>query len=144
MKFFFLLLVLSFASFLHAQDKVQWSYSFNNEAKVIEISADIAEGWHLYSQNVTNDIGPVPTAFTFESNPSVKFIGKVSEPQPIQKYDENFEAMLDFFEEKVVFSQRVSVKENTTIHGTVTFMVCNETMCLPPVDKLFTIELIAE
>ena len=54
---------------------------------------------------------------------------------------ENFEAMLDFFEGKVLFSQRVVVKDTTTISGFVTFMICNDTMCYPPVDEAFTLEI---
>jgi thiol:disulfide interchange protein DsbD len=118
-----------------------WNFAYNQESKTVEIQATLADGWHLYSQDVDNEIGPVPTSFTFESNNDLKLIGKVTEPSPIQKYDENFEAMLDFFEGKVVFSQRVSVKESTELKGFVTYMVCNDTQCLPPTDENFTITI---
>lgn len=144
MKVILFLNFLTICTFSFTQEKVQWHFTFNKETKVIEMNAEIAEGWHLYSQHVQNDIGPVPTSFLFDENSAVKFIGKVNEPSPIQKYDENFEAMLDFFEKDVIFVQRVSFKKNTTITGAVTYMACNETMCLPPVDELFTIELITE
>lgn len=136
--FFFLLIISSFG---FSQTKIQWTYSYNSELKTIEIQAVIADGWHLYSQHVDNEIGPVPTSFSFENNDKIKLIGKVTEPAPIQKYDENFEAMLDFFEGKVVFNQRISVKEPTVLKGVVTYMLCNDTMCLPPVDEEFTIEI---
>lgn len=138
------LLVIAFLVLIgsaRAQSKIQWTYSYNETSNLLEITAVLAEGWHLYSQHVDNEIGPVPTSFAFQENPQVKFIGKVTEPTPIQKYDENFEAMLDFFEGQVVFTQRVSIKGSTTISGSVTYMVCNETMCLPPVDEQFTIEI---
>lgn len=137
--FFFFTLFLSCS--VLGQSKVQWGYSFDAENNTVEIKATIAEGWHLYSQHVDNEIGPVPTSIVFESNPQVKMVGKVTEPTPIQKYDENFEAMLDFFEDEVLFEQRVSVKKSTVLNGTLTYMVCNDTMCLPPVDEKFTIEL---
>ena len=124
-----------------AQHSINWTFSYNKEAKVVEFSADLADGWHLYSQHVANDVGPVPTSFEFEENKSVKLIGKVSEPGPIQEYDENFEAMLDFFEDQVTFSQRVSIKKDTVLKGFVTYMMCNKTMCLPPSDQHFSIEL---
>jgi thiol:disulfide interchange protein DsbD len=63
------------------------------------------------------------------------------EPKAIQKYDETFEATLDFFETKVVFVQQVKANKDSVLEGTVTFMVCNETMCLPPVDKQFKITI---
>jgi thiol:disulfide interchange protein DsbD len=124
-----------------SQTKIQWDYSYNTQLNAIEIQATLADGWHLYSQHVANEIGPVPTSFVFEPNDAVKFIGKVNEPQPIQKYDENFEAMLDFFEGKVLFTQRLSVKQNTIITGTLTYMLCNDVMCLPPVDEKFKITI---
>jgi thiol:disulfide interchange protein DsbD len=138
-------LLFLFSIFLSAnllgQSKIQWDYSYNAENNTVEIKATVAEGWHLYSQHVANDIGPVPTSFVFDANESLKLIGIVTEPTPIQEYDENFEAMLDFFENEVVFSQRVAVKKDTILGGTVTYMLCNDTMCLPPVDEKFTIEL---
>lgn len=142
MRFQLTFLFLCFVSFLgFGQSKIQWTYTYNSVQKTIEIQAKIADGWHLYSQHVDNEIGPVPTSFLFEENKQVKLIGKVTEPTPIQKYDENFEAMLDFFEGQVVFSQRLTVKGNTTVKGTVTYMLCNDTMCLPPIDESFTIEI---
>lgn len=141
MKAILSILTVLFSLAIHAQSKITWDYSFNKETKTIEIKANLAEGWHLYSQHIANDVGPVPTSFTFQENKSVKFLGKVSEPEAIQEYDENFEAMLDFFEDEVVFRQRVSVKKETTVQGTVTFMMCNKTQCLPPVDEKFTVQI---
>ena len=100
------------------------------------MTASIAEGWHLYSQFISNDIGPIPTSFNFTENEFVSISGKVSEPKAIQEYDENFEATLDFFKEKVTFTQKALAKQTT-----VEYMVCNETMCLPPIDQKFTVEI---
>jgi hypothetical protein len=137
-----LIIFLIFISTLSfGQSKIQWGYSYNKEQKAIEIEATIADGWHLYSQHINNEIGPVPTSFLFTENAQIKVIGQVTEPLPIQKYDENFEALLDFFEGKVVFIQRVATKGNTTISGSVTYMLCNETMCLPPIEELFEIPI---
>ena len=137
-----ILLFLVFFSFAGVgQSKIQWAYSYNPDQKTIDIKAKIADGWHLYSQHVSNEIGPVPTSFVFKENNLIKLIGKVTEPKPIQKYDENFEAMLDFFEGEVTFSQRISAKESTKVEGVVTYMLCNDTMCLPPVEEQFTIEI---
>ena len=105
------------------------------------MTASIAEGWHLYSQFISNDIGPIPTSFTFTENEFVSISGKVSEPKAIQEYDENFEATLDFFKEKVTFTQKALAKQTTVEEIIITYMVCNETMCLPPIDQKFTVEI---
>jgi thiol:disulfide interchange protein DsbD len=133
------LILISHLNF--GQSNVQWDNKFNAATGSIEFKATIAEGWHLYSQFISDEIGPVPTTFVFEPNSKLKLIGKVVEPTPIQKYDENFEGMLDFFEGEVVFSQKVALKKSTVLKGTITYMVCNNTMCLPPIDKPITIEL---
>lgn len=142
MKRIFLFFLCAFAFFqIQAQEAIQWDFKYNQKTKQVEIIANINEGWHLYSQFIQNDVGPVPTTITFKSSDDFQLIGAVAEPKPVQKYDENFEAMLDFFEHKVVFTQKIKAKKATTLEGSVTFMVCNDAMCLPPVDKKFKIEI---
>lgn len=142
MKRIFLFVILSFASFYsNAQEVIAWEFKYNNTSKQVEIVANIQDGWHLYSQFIQNDVGPVPTTFAFKSSDDFQLVGAVTEPKAIQKYDENFEATLDFFEKKVIFTQNIKSKKASALEGSVTFMVCNETMCLPPVDKKFKITI---
>jgi hypothetical protein len=136
---FVLSLIPTFCTF--GQKKVEWSFSYDASSGVVHLNAHLAEGWHLYSQHIANDIGPVPTAVHFDPNKDIKLIGKVDEPKPVQEYDENFEALLDYFEHEVNFTQRVSVKSSTILTGAVTYMACNSTQCLPPTDEYFSIEL---
>lgn len=135
----FSFILIHFAFF--AQEKVEWKYSFNQEESTIEIHASIADGWHLYSQHLENEFGPVATSFTFQENPNVIFVGSTQEPKAIHEFDENFETDLNFFKNEVTFSQKIKVKKSTEVNGTTTFMVCNETMCLPPIDKPFTLKV---
>ena len=141
-RIFLFLLGFFFALNLQAQQAIQWEFNYNEKTNQVEIVANIDEGWHLYSQHIQNDVGPIPTSITFKSSDDFQLIGAVVEPKPIQKYDENFEATLDFFEHNAEFTQKIEVKENTWIEGFITYMVCNETMCLPPVDLPFSIEII--
>ncbi len=134
-----LLILLLFAFNGFGQSKIQWEYSYDSEGKSVCFTAKIADGWHLYSQHISNEIGPVPTSFFFENSSAYKLIGEVNEPQPIQKYDETFEAMLDFFEGKVVFQQRIAAKKETIVSGYVTYMLCNDSMCSPPNEEKFEI-----
>ncbi len=135
-------LLLGFSDFVgFSQEKVTWSNVYNAKTKNIEMTASIAEGWHLYSQFISNEIGPIPTSFTFTENEFVSIAGKVSEPKAIQEYDENFEATLDFFKNEVMFTQKAVAKQTTVEEIIITYMVCNETMCLPPIDQKFTVEI---
>lgn len=141
MKQILFFVFLFFALNTFSQEKVSWTTNYNPKTKSVEITATIAEGWHLYSQYISNEIGPVPTAFKFTENPLVTLKGKVSEPKPIQEYDENFEATLDFFKEKATFLQEIVVKSSTQLEVIITYMVCNDVMCMPPVDQKFVIEI---
>jgi hypothetical protein len=134
-RILFLGLLLFFAMHSIAQNEVKWSGSYNSASKQVELKAEISEGWHLYSQFIQNDVGPVPTTFSFKSSDDFQLTGAVAEPKAIQKYDPNFEATLNFFEKEVIFTQNIKPGKESFLEVTVTFMVCNETMCLPPVDQ---------
>ena len=130
-------LMLSTSSF--GQDKVAWSVSVDSESSNILVSALIAEGWHLYSQHIDNEIGPIPTTIEFIPNKSYTLIGRTREPESLKEYDKNFEGELNFFKDEVVFEQKFKASKPAIIDGVITYMVCNDTMCLPPTDELFTI-----
>ncbi len=146
-RIFSFLLFLSFSlslQMIYSQEVVDWKIEYNKKESLIEIKAKIKDHWHLYSQHIENNVGPVPTSFTFKSSDDFQLFGQVSEPKPIQKYDENFEATLDFFEKEVLFTQKIKATKNTQLEGTITYMVCDETMCLPPVDYKFKIDIITQ
>ena len=46
-------------------EESDWEFSFDVELGDLKMKATIADGWHLYSQSVSEDIGPIPCA-TFE------------------------------------------------------------------------------
>lgn len=135
----FLFVVISYTAF--TQEKVSWSYYFDSTNQEIVLEADIEDGWHLYSQIIDEGIGPVPTSFSFVENDQVKFIGRTIEPESIREYDSNFEGELNYFIENVSFKQKVLVSSSTSIKGIITYMTCNDTMCLPPKDVEFVIAI---
>jgi thiol:disulfide interchange protein DsbD len=138
---FVLFTLLSLTVF--SQKEISWNVAYNADNQTIEFTASIAIGWHLYSQHIADGAGPVATSFVFNELNGIKLKGKVEEPESIRKYDQSFEATLNFFEGKVTFTQHISktTKNASTITGTITYMLCNDTMCLPPVDVPFTIEI---
>ena len=65
----------------------------------------------------------------------------MQEPKAIEEYDENFEATLKFFKNEVIFSQEIEVINDNVLHGTVNYMICNDSKCLPPVDQKIELKL---
>lgn len=135
------LLFFCFSSTLKAQNNVEWTFEFDKESSSMVFTAKIGEHWHLYSQETDPSVGPIPTSFSYTKNKSIKVEGEVNEPTPIEHYDVNFEGDVLFFEGMVEFTQKIKVKKDTTVEGTVSYMVCNDEMCLPPVDVPFRIEV---
>ncbi len=141
-----LLLAICLSTFkIQAQilEPVKWSYKSEivskTEARII-ITANIDPGWHVYAQNIEEG-GPIPTSFKFKPNAAYKLSGKVTE-YPVAKsvMDKTFGMNIASHEKKVVFTQKIILsKPVTKIEGVLEFMVCNDTQCLPPEEKEFSI-----
>jgi len=124
---------------------VHWAYSAKKVADKtyeIHITALIDGDWHIYAQDAGE--GPVPTSFTFATNPLLMLMGKVKEDgKLIQSFDKNFNSTLKYYEKQVDFIQKIKLKSSaaTIIKGTVNFMICNDRQCLPPRDVPFSINV---
>ena len=142
MRLFVTLLIIFSAGFSLAQDNVvEWKGSFDKINNAVNYKADIQKGWHLYAQAVDPMAGPIPTSFEVKTEGAAKLLGSVEEPQPIKSFDPNFESTVLYFEKSVNFTQKVEFKSPSKVICTVTYMVCNDQMCLPPVDEIITILL---
>lgn len=115
---------------------VQWTFeAVKKSAQQYEIvmTAEIDAPWHIYSQFVKG--GPVPTSFRFKMNPLIQLQGNTKEVGKLEKsFDKNFNATIATFSNKVQFIQSVMVKNGvkTKLSGTVEYMVCDDSHCLPP------------
>ena len=138
-KFYIVVLLSVFTAALQAQSakQVQWSYTAKKIAeKVYEVhmTATIGANYHMYAQNAGVE-GPLPTTFKFVNNPLAGLDGKVKEDgKVIKKKEEVWGGTVQYYENTVDFVQTVKLKGNikTNIAGSVEFMVCNDSRCLPP------------
>ena len=147
-KFSILFAVFSFimlSASAQMENPVQWSYSAKKIADKtyeLHITANLEGKWHIYAQDAGE--GPVPTEFSFTTNPLVKMDGKVREVGKLEKsYDPNFKSVLKYYGSKVDFVQKVKLKSNATtvVAGTVTYMVCNDRRCLAPKEVPFSVKV---
>ena len=127
-------------------EPVKWIFTakkITDNQYEIHLAATIDRGWHIYSQT-TPDGGPVRTTISFSKNPLLTLQGTVAEGGKLeQHFDDLFGVDVKQFSDKVDFVQKVTVKGKvkTNITGSIEFMVCNNTMCLPPKSLPFTILL---
>jgi thiol:disulfide interchange protein DsbD len=107
------------------------------------ISATIEDGWHLYSQDVPEG-GPIATSISInEEKEKFQLIGKPSEDQGHEEFDNVFKMRIKFFEEKASFKQKIRLltSNKIKIEGTLEFMVCDDTFCLPPTEVDISFEV---
>ena len=143
-----LTLVLCFAVLvgLGQSNPAQWTWSarkVDDKTYELHMSVKVASPWHIYSQQ-TPEGGPLPTKINFTKNPLVELSGPVKEEGKLkEKYEEVFDIQVKYFDGQVDFVQVVKLnkKAKTSVSGSVEYMVCNDTQCLPPVTIPFTIAL---
>ena len=125
---------------------VSWSYSAKKTGTgeyELHLTAAISAGWHIYSQT-TPEGGPFPTAVSFSKNPLVIFQAGISENGKMeQRHEPLFGVDVKQFSGKVDFVQKIKLKgkAKTSVLGSIEFMVCNDTQCLPPSQEKFSISL---
>ena len=115
---------------------VKWSY----EAKQVAageydliFTANITDGWYVYSQNLPSDDGPIPTSFLWNDNTQIELIGRTKEEgKKHEGYDEIFEMDVVKYSGRPTFTQRIKVKNPNAFSVYVEFMTCDENRCLPP------------
>lgn len=147
MKKLFLILVVLFAghtAFAQVESPVTWQYAAKKvsptEAMIL-LKANIDDGWHIYSLNIKEG-GPIKTSFKFTPSKEFTLAGKTIEPTPITKFEKVFSMNVSYFENSVVFQQKVKLKgKKATVKGTLEYMTCNNQKCLPPEDINFSVQV---
>jgi len=129
-------------AFAQIEKPVTWSYAAKKVSKteaILYLKASIDDKWHIYSQNVKSG-GPVKTTFTFSPSKDFSLVGKPVEPKAIVKYEDTFKMNVSYFEDQVIFQQKIKLNKGVTaVKGKVEFMVCNDRQCLPPEEVEFSI-----
>jgi DsbC/DsbD-like thiol-disulfide interchange protein len=138
-------LMITFGAKAQVESHVRWAYAAKKTSAteaVVLIKATIDQGWHIYSQTVKEG-GPIKTSFTFTPSKEYTLVGNTSEPKPITKYEKVFNMNVGYFENSVVFQQKIKLKsaKASAVKGKLEFMTCNDSKCLPPDEVTFSIPL---
>jgi thiol:disulfide interchange protein len=142
-----LMVLLFFSSANFAQNPTRWSLESTAKGKSLkkdesfrtDLKAEIEDGWHLYAVEQPEG-GPFPTKISIPENTPFSIDGNITSPPPITEPDPNFPVdgkplETKFYEKQTVFT--VPLKASADTQGddlaiNVRFMVCNDTVCLPP------------
>lgn len=142
MIFLFIFQLYAVISFTQNNDsKISWEFVFDSEKNTAFWSAKLAPGWHIYSQYLDHNLGPIPTEFSFEDNEAIQDISAVTEPTVQPVFDANFGSELIYHSDTVTFSSSIIYTAPTFLKGNILFMLCNDKGCLPPRIKEFNISI---
>jgi len=131
---FLLSFLTGFSAFSQLLEPVKWTFKanrINDTLAELQFDAKIQPMWHLYSQDVPPD-GPKPTLFIFNKPNGFKLTGKVSEPKPLEEFDEVFEMKVKYFALHAVFTQKIKIQSNKPlkVSGEVEFQACDNKSCI--------------
>src|SRR5688572_5743922 len=102
LQLFLIIAILPLSVF--AQNPVSWSLESDAKGKDSEtisafkakLKASIEGDWHLYAVGQPEG-GPFPTKITIANDSVFSINGKISSPEPITKFDPNFQIDTKFF-----------------------------------------------
>ncbi len=145
------LFVLSLVTLsVHGQVYAPVSWSFAEKALdkgevELSLTADMEPGWHIYAMDLPSDEGPIATAFEFAESSNYLLTGSIIAPKYKTAYDPNFAMQLNYYEKRATFKQLLTRQSESAfaVKGMLTYMVCNDQMCLPPDDVDFSIAVAA-
>jgi hypothetical protein len=114
-------------------DPVKWEARYGERKDEIIVTANIEKGWHIYSQNINPEVGPISTSLSFSGGNNFELIGNPVEEGASEEYDKMFEAKVSSFENRAVFRQEL--KRNTPLKFQAPvkaeYTACNASQCFP-------------
>ncbi|MEP0546888.1 MAG: cytochrome c biogenesis protein CcdA [Rhodothermales bacterium] len=106
---------------------------------IFTLTGEIGPGWRMYATD--SPIGK-PLSVRFEDATGLTPLGPIQQEQPREGYDETLGRDYTYFSDRVQLSRTYRVAANAAaghapIAGAVTYMVCNDEICLPPTQASF-------
>lgn len=136
---------------LIAQEATPVTWSFGSDKisdyeYVLFFDASIKEGWHINSINQeTKDEFLMPTEIVIDPNPAIElvpFLNEIGEVKDFRLSDSS--NSISMLANKVTYNKIVinkSRNQNLTLSGTINYIACDVSRCLPPQKILFQITL---
>ena len=115
---------------------VKWTFRSQLKSEgVYEVIAEatIDDGWHIYAQGEDTGEGPVLTSFVLEDHPSITKTGPPTEEssKKVPGHDEFFDMDVVKLKHDARYVQIINAANPVVLSGTLDFMTCNDSKCLP-------------
>jgi len=138
----------AFAQRLRTADMVTWRVRAETATPGrpahIYLDAEIEDGWRLYA--IDSPVGR-PLVLMMDALPDGLAAGDVVQDDPAIGYDAGFEMEYPYFASSARVAQILRVSETMPagrhmVRGSVSFTVCNDSICLPPARIPFRVPVI--
>ena len=98
----------------------------------ISFSGTISKGWHVYAPEEKH--GPTAASINIDKIEGARLEGGLKANKPAtKKYEEVWKGEVAFFEDNVVFTQKVKLTgKEYKIEGYFEYGACNDEVCIPP------------
>lgn len=129
------------------KDPVHFAYraeKIDEKTYAIHITANMEEGWHIYSQIQPKQHISQPTKIVFKNSPLFVCKGMVLESGDKQKYEDKIADIIQYqYGGQVEFVQTLTMRSTakTTVTGAITYQACTEEMCQQPQTIPFSISI---
>ena len=138
--------LLSSLSFGQLLEPVKWEVSQSQTGineYILIFKATVQEGWKIYSHDLPESGGPIPTNLVFEKLPAgVQLVGEMEE---LGRMEEQQEPLFDnllvkYYHKRLTLRQKIKISGTTTITGYIDYMTCDDAQCISQT-KDFSIQL---
>ena len=138
-QFLALLLSLVTTQVVYAQSNpVGWRITIkdgmNDSIKEVHLDANIDDGWQLYSNDFSPNLGPMRAEFMFVKRQEFDLIGGTIPMGSKRKYDDIWGGEYAYFEKKALFVQQIASKvPEPPVECRLSYQVCNtkDGKCIP-------------
>ena len=136
------LLAITFAATAQIMTPVTWKSEMtmtgDDKGKIV-LTATIAPGWHMYSNDFEAGVGPQPLEITFPKLEGVTLDGKPVPGKAAHKqHDEMFDMDLSWWTDGVTLTQNfTATKPEFAIDVMLRYGACNDENCIPPSRETF-------
>lgn len=110
------------------------------------LTADIQNGWHLYSTEETGSGGPFATQIKLADDSPFRLAGPIISPEASVVFDPNFDQNVSYYENTQVFKFPIQIKPDAQsgkqeIKVLIKYQVCSGMTCHAPKQETVTIDV---
>ncbi len=142
----------SFVTMTYAQQAIQDPASWKYEVRKTDTGdffvfmLNLEKGWHIWAMEPGGDGFQIPPSFLFDDNNQVEILGPAMEKGKRETVEmDGIDGAVHYYSNTVEYIQPARLKPETRqVSGRHVYQVCNDRMCLPPVEKDFLVEVSAD